>query len=168
VPTAAPLRVIRSRPSTCAANPKSTSFTVERLADGREPLDRLVQSDRERSLHDGAERLAEEQLHHEVGAEGRIHVMIDDADDVGVIDGGRGAGLALEAGDHLRSEQARIAEQLQREAAAEPDVLDLPHAPHPACTQRADQLVALGDPLPRRGPAHVAIVRRHRRASFSG
>ena len=72
---------------------------------------------------------------------------LEDLDDVGVVDGGDGAGLGLEASQVVRSCTGAGLDHLQRDQALEPEVPRLVHDPHAAGAQHAQDLVA-GDPRP--------------------
>ena len=70
---------------------------------------------------------------------------LEDLDDVGVVDGGDGQGLGLEANQVLRSCTDAGLDHLQRDQALEPDLPRLVHDPHAAGHQHPQDLVA-GDP----------------------
>ena len=78
---------------------------------------------------------------------------IVDGEDVGVIERGNGTGLALEAAQPLFVRQRPMREHLQRQPAAEPDVLgevDLRHAARPEWLQHpivGQQVAGAENPL---------------------
>ena len=73
---------------------------------------------------------------HAVGFFDRI-----DRDDVGVIERGRGLGLAQEARPRLRVVTAVVEHHLQRDGAAQPCVFSLVNFAHPARSEALDDAV---------------------------
>ena len=82
-----------------------------------------------------------EELHHQIRAPVGQLVRVADAHDVGVVDAGGDLDLALEAGQRLLVAPHLGQQQLHRDAPLRPDVARLPHLPHAARAQLADELV---------------------------
>src|SRR5262249_46413155 len=80
------------------------------------------------------QRLAVEELHHDVGDLVLHHPDVDHLDDVRVVDGGGGARFVDEAGDQARALQVLALQQLYRGAAAQNRVLRQVDDPHGAVT----------------------------------
>ena len=113
---------------------------------GQEPAD-LRRGEPPPLRQDGGERPAPEELHHEVDDPPRAADPVD-RDDVGVLQLGGGAGLALEALDELGVERQREGQHLDRHLALELAILGPIHQRHPAPAQLLDDLV-LGRRAPR-------------------
>ena len=126
----------------------------EDLADD---LDRLA--DREPARDQVLERGALDVLHRDpVAAVGLAAVV--DADDVRVLEAGRGLRLAPEALDELGVLGEALVQELERHAAAEHRVVGEPDVGHPAAAEPADQRVAVADPLSRASSAISPLEQR--------
>ena len=86
------------------------------------------------------QRLALDQLEHDVGHVALAADVVD-ADDRGVVDGARGAGLLLEQAQPLGLACGLEVEQLDRDLAAQARVEGAVHLGHAADAERRQQLV---------------------------
>src|SRR5262249_53787333 len=70
-----------------------------------------------------------------------LRADVIDGDDVGMIEGGDGAGFALEAGLPLRVSGSGVGQDLERYVAPEPRIARTVDFSHPARAERSDDLI---------------------------
>src|SRR5579859_4413485 len=86
------------------------------------------------------ERLAFEQLHGDEALAIRFADVIEGTD-VGMVQGGGGAGLALKALERLRIARKIFRKKFERDVAAQASVLGLVNDAHAACAQLGENAV---------------------------
>ena len=183
-----PVAVCRVSVVTALASPKSATFTRPPTIVGDEDVlgldvamdhagavgggerrdDRLEQRQRLGRRHRGlgadhvAQGVAGDQLHHQVeGAalDVRVLALVEDVDDVGVREPGRGPGLALEAVGELRVVAEAAVHGLDRAHAVEADVDGLVDGGHPAARDPATDPVATVEEVPGQGVGERGAAR---------
>ena len=117
----------------------------ERVRELARDARRLARSEQTARAQPRRERLADEEIHHEVGRAVLEGSEIADRDDRGVPDGRRRARLLEESGSEPAVGGEIAPEDLHREHAVERDVADLVDRTHAAFAERRDHLVALID-----------------------
>ena len=121
---------------------------LQRAAGLLEHVECVPQRQPSGALDHGVQRLAVDQLHHQVGGAARVVelglAVVVDAGDAGVVEHGDRAGLGAEPLDELGVGRELGLEHLDGDLAAEPGVQALPHLAHAAGGDEPLQPVAVG------------------------
>ena len=112
-------------------------------------VERLGQRQR-LSRHQRGEAAAVDHLHDDEGAVVLLADLVD-GDDVGVVEGRGGAGLALEAGQAAGVRERGLGDELHRHLALERVVAGPPHLAHATGAQPGQELVGNSEPHANRG-----------------